>query len=78
MSRIFHDDDLLQWEAYGTSGDYGFGDDNSRIIFHCLTDPSQRARVHRIQGGEAGAEKRVEESSRAELTALLRDAVPLD
>lgn len=78
MSRIFQGDDLLQWEAFGTSGDFGFGDDNSRIIFHCLSDPDQRARAHRVEGGEAGAGKRVEEASLAELTALLRHSTPLD
>lgn len=74
MTRIFIDDDLMRWEAYGTSGDYGFGDENSRIIFHCLSDPDQPPRVHGFKSGEADIERRVNEADPAELLALFKAA----
>ncbi len=76
MSRTFVDDDLLTWEAYATSGDYGYAEP-ARIAFHCLTDPHVRARTVRVPG-EAEAERLVADADPAELRALFQKAEPLD
>lgn len=78
MSRRLVDDDLLTWEAYATSGDFGFADRDSRIVFHCLTDPGRRARSVRFAGPQVDAERTVKDSDDAGLMALLREAPPLD
>jgi hypothetical protein len=78
MSRTLLDDDLLTWEVYATSGDYGFADRDSRIVFHCLTDPRRRARSVRIAGPQAEAERTVEDGGDVELMELLGKASPLD
>ena len=57
------------WEAYSTGGRFGFPD-KPFIVFNCLTDPTLRARSIEIGGFEADAERKVQESSKAELLAL--------
>lgn len=70
MSRTFQDEDLLIWEAYASAGKFGLSA-NPRIVFHCLSDRSRRARFVDREGDKADAEQEVEHASSGELTALL-------
>lgn len=76
MSRTFIDADLLTWEAYATSGHYGYAEP-ARIVFHCLTDPSVRARTVGVDD-EAAAERIVADADLAELRSLFQHSEPLD
>jgi len=71
--RIIQDRAFQRWEAYATTGDYGF-DHPARIVFRCLTDPSERARAVEIDGDKAVAELRVRRLSEEELHRLLSEA----
>jgi hypothetical protein len=77
MSRRFRDGNLLEWEAYPTSGPHGFAQP-ARIIFHCLTDRSLRARSVAQEGDAAGAAALVRRLGEAELAAMLKSAQPLN
>jgi hypothetical protein len=77
MSRRFRDGNLLEWEAYPTSGPHGFAAP-ARIIFHCLTDRSIRARYLAGEGDEARAAGLVHTLGEAELVAMLDRAAPLN
>lgn len=69
MSRQLTDADLLIWEAYPSSGPFGFPE-GSRILFNCLSDQGRRARYVQLDEDTADAERRVGESSEVELRAL--------
>lgn len=77
MSRVFQDENLLKWEAYASGGAHGYSE-KARIVFHCLSDRSRRARVVQLEGDQSEAERRVAESSDDQLAGLLADAVELD
>lgn len=77
MSRVFQDENLLKWEAYASGGAHGYSD-HARIVFHCLSDRSRRARVVQLEGDQSEAERRVAEAGDADLSALLAEAVELD
>jgi hypothetical protein len=77
MSRRFRDGNLLEWEAYPTSGPHGFAEP-VRIMFHCLTDRSLRARFVAHETDAAGAAALVRRLNEAELAALLESAQPLN
>lgn len=69
MANRFVDKDLLVWEAYSTGGPFGFPE-KPFIVFNCVTDRSLRARSIEVDGLESDAERKVQDSSRAELFAL--------
>lgn len=69
MANKIVDKNLLVWEAYSTGGPFGFPD-KPFIVFNCLTDRTIRARSIEVEGFEADAERKVHESSKAELLAL--------
>jgi hypothetical protein len=73
MSRKFQDRDFLVWEVYPTGNRHGFPDDAS-VIFNCLTQPDIRPRFASLGGDEADLQRRITESSDAELLALLEQA----
>lgn len=77
MSRTFQDRDLLQWEAYASGGRFGYSD-HAKIVFHCLTDRSRRARVVERGGDQSEAEHAVATLSDQELAELLAQAAELD
>lgn len=70
MTRTIQDRDLLLWEAYATAGDFGYPD-HSKLVFHCLTDPSRRARIVPREGDKSDVEHEVATLTEAELVALL-------
>ncbi|HKJ92307.1 MAG TPA: hypothetical protein VJ957_04020 [Longimicrobiales bacterium] len=76
MSRSFQDPDLLVWETYGTNGAHG-APDHAHIMFHCVSDPSRRARYVTRDGSVAAAEKAVSELSQKELLRLFHEARPI-
>ena len=77
MSRTFQDRSLLRWEAYASGGRFGYAD-HAKIVFHCLSDRSRRARVLEREGDQSEAEREVSSLSDAELTELLENSVELD
>ena len=78
MSHTFTDENLLTWEAFASSGDFGLAV-RPRIVFNCLSDPSLRPRyVERAEGDEADAEEDVHEYDEHQLRALLKQAQPLE
>jgi len=70
MSHTFTDDNLLTWEAYASSGDFGLAI-HPRIVFNCLSDPARPPRYVERPGVEADAEEQVHEMSDQELRKLL-------
>lgn len=78
MTRTFQDDDLLLWEAYAAAPRAGEGH-GARIMFHCLTDRTRKARVaERDEDRTAtAAEKRITEADDAELVGMLEESEPL-
>lgn len=73
MSRVIHDDDLLLWEAYASSGENGFPA-RAQIVFLCLSDRQRRPRTAVRENALAEVEREVEQASVAELQELLREA----
>ena len=69
MAKTFVDKDLLVWEAYSTGGPFGFPD-KPFIVFNCVTNNWLRPRSIEWEGLEADAERKVQESSKADLLAL--------
>ena len=77
MSHTFTDENLLTWEAYASSGNFGLAV-KPRIVFNCLSDPSLTPRYVERPGDESDAEEQVHELGDDKLRALLRDARPLE
>ncbi len=76
MTRTFQDGDLLLWEAY-TAAPRSGEDRGARIVFHCLTDQTRRARVLERDESRTQVEKRLGEIPGSELVELLDAAEPL-
>lgn len=76
MTRTFHDDELLLWEAYPAAPPFG-ARRGARIMFQCLTDPSRRARTLEHDGNRAEAARVLAGASEEELLELLRRSEPL-
>lgn len=77
MARTFIDSDLAMWEAYSSGGDHGLPDD-SKIVFHCLSRPSLRARFVVHDGDSADAEEAVREMSPDRLMHLFDESIAMD
>ncbi|MGK7313184.1 MAG: hypothetical protein ACN0LA_13175 [Candidatus Longimicrobiales bacterium M2_2A_002] len=81
MTRTFQDNDLLLWEAYATAPRLGRDQADrrgARIMFHCLTDRTRRARVLNQDDDRTGVENRVANAEESELTELLNAAESLE
>ncbi|MDX1673993.1 MAG: hypothetical protein R3314_04230 [Longimicrobiales bacterium] len=76
MTRTFQDDDLLLWEAYAAAPRSG-EDHGARIVFHCLTDRTRRARVLEQDSSRSGIEQRLTDADDEELAELLDAAEPI-
>ena len=76
MTRTIQDDDLQMWEAYASSGDFGFPD-HSKMIFQCLSDRTRRARYVERDGSKSEVEKEISRLSDPELVELLTGAAEL-
>ncbi len=77
MSRQFTDNDLLIWESYPTGGVYGLPE-RPRIIFNCLSDPTNRPRYVNFAGDEADAEGVIERAPVGQLQEMLRESHELE
>ncbi len=75
--RTIQDDSFRTWEAYATTGDYGFSDP-ARIVFRCLADPDERARAVTIDGDKSDAEAQVRSLSADELRELMESSEVVD
>ena len=77
MSQTFTDENLITWEAFATSGDFGFAE-RPRIVFNCLSDPDTVARYVEAPGDEADAEGQVMGYDEQQLRELLAQSRPVD
>jgi hypothetical protein len=77
MSQTFTDENLLSWEAFASTGDFGLSV-RPRIVFNCLSDPGRPALYVEMTGDEADAEHEVHHLDPDGLRALLRRAKPVD
>lgn len=75
MNRTFMDDGLLTWEAYA-SASRRVGDRPS-VLFLCLSDLSERARLVEVDGDVAETERLLRTLSDDELRDLLARAEPV-
>ena len=81
MTRTFQDNDLLLWEAYVAAPRLGRNQADrrgARIVFHCLTDRTRRARVLKQDADRTEVENRVVNAEESELTELLSAAESLE
>ncbi len=76
MTRIIQDQDLLLWEAYATTGDFGYPQ-QARLVFHCLTNPALRARVVEQEGDMSDVENQLATLPEGELLGLLAETEEL-
>ena len=77
MSQTFTDDNLLTWEAFASGGRFGLSI-RPKVIFHCLSDTSLRARFVEVQGDEADAEEMIHDSRIDHLRELLKESKELE
>lgn len=75
--RTIQDDSFRTWEAYATTGEYGFSNP-ARIVFRCLTDPDERARTVTIDGDKSDAEARIRSLSGEDLMDLMEVSEVVD
>jgi hypothetical protein len=73
MTRTIQDQDLHIWEAYASSGDSG-SPRNSKMVFHCLSDRTRKARFVEREGAKAGVEKDIATLSDGDLAEILEGA----
>lgn len=71
--RTVFDDRLMEWEAWASPSPGGLGN-TGRIVFRCLTDPTERPRALELGQTRAVLEGRLEEMDQAELVDLLAEA----
>jgi hypothetical protein len=77
MSHTFTDENLLTWEAFASSGNFGLAT-RPRIVFNCLSEPDIPPRYLERSGNAADAEEQVIELDEQQLRRMLREARPLD
>lgn len=77
MSQTFTDENLLTWEAFASGGRFGLSI-RPKVIFHCMSDPSLRARFVEVQGDEADAEELIHDSQTSRLRELLKESKELE
>ena len=77
MSQTFTDENLISWEAFATSGDFGFAE-RPRIVFNCLSNPDTPARYVDAPGDEADAGGQVMGYDEKQLRELLARSHPVD
>ena len=77
MSQTFTDENLMTWEAFASSGNFGLSI-HPRIVFNCVSDPTVAPRFVERPGDEADAEEQVQELGEDALRAMLAESRPLD
>ena len=76
MARTILDDGLKRWEAFASTGRYGFSP-RSQVVFQCTSDPWERPRAFTIDGDKSDAETMVSQCSPKELADMLEGAQPV-
>ncbi len=76
MARNVLDRDLRVWEAFASTGPYGYPE-GSCVVFRCTSDPVLRPRACSIVGDKSDAEATVESATREDLLEMLSGAEPL-
>lgn len=76
MSQTFTDENLVAWEAFTSSGNFGFAT-RPRIVFNCVSDPDTPPRYVERPGDEADAEGQVLKFDEARLREMLAQSQPL-
>jgi hypothetical protein len=77
MPKTVLDDQLRVWEAFASTGPYGYAD-RAVIVFHCTADARERPRAFALPGDKSDAETKVATASRQELLEMLAAAEPLE
>lgn len=77
MSQTFTDENLITWEAFASSGNFGFAE-RPRVVFNCLSDPQTPPRYVERPGDEATAEGQVMEYDEQQLREMLAQSRPLE
>jgi len=70
MSRVFTDPDLVTWEAYSSSGQWGLPE-QPKIVFNCLSDPNRKPRFVIHDGHSGSAQESVGNASDDQLRRML-------
>ncbi len=73
MARRFQDGNFLHWEAYASTGPFGYPE-RPHIVFNCLTDKTIRPRYMERPGEEPELARWVEAAPDTELRDLLEHA----
>lgn len=76
MSRTFLDENLLSWEAFASTGAFGYPE-GPRVVFQCLTNRTIRPRYVELEGEENNAQRLLEQIPADELVALFQTARPV-
>jgi hypothetical protein len=77
MARTIMDQDLKSWEAFASTGPYGYAP-HSRVVFHCTSDASERPRACKVEGDKSDVESLVAAAPQEKLRELLASAEPID
>ena len=77
MSQTFTDENLMTWEAFASSGNFGLAT-RPRVVFNCLSDPNLPPRYVERPGDEADAEGQVMSYDDEQLREMLAQSQPLD
>lgn len=73
IRQTFPDSDLREWEAYSSGGRFGLPG-NSKLIFHCISDPGVAPRYVLPGGDSADVARDIREMDSAELSRLFESA----
>ena len=76
MARTIVDEGLQRWEAFASTGQYGFAA-RSQVVFQCTSDPSERPRAFTVAGDKSDAEALVAQGSAQVLSDMLERATPV-
>ncbi len=76
MHASFLDARLREWESYVTTAAGGMPVPG-RIVFRCLSDPSERPRVLEVDGNRAHAERLLTRASDDELREFFEASGPI-
>jgi hypothetical protein len=76
MPKTLLDGGLKSWEAFASTGPYGYAD-QSVVVFRCTSDPDERPRAIAVSGDKSDAETRVATATRKELLEMLERAEPI-
>ena len=77
MSRTFQDENFLVWEAFASTGDFGYPE-APQVVFNCLSNKTIRPRYVKLEGWEPEAQRRIQSVSDDELLKLFQTARPLE